>query len=73
MFEESQGIFQNTRIQKGVIIPLDYRKLAGISSGEEEDTISAIIESQTSYSLLEDTTLAYVTQGTLDDFIKRNQ
>lgn len=46
VFEEPQGIFRNTRLQKRVTIPLDYRKMAGIfSDEEEEETNSVVVES----------------------------
>lgn len=50
-------------------MPLDYRKLAGISSNEEE-TNSAVAKTQTSDSFLEDTVSAYMAQGNPLEFIK---
>lgn len=47
-------------MQKGIAVPLDYSKLAGISSDEEEGINSAVTESRTSDPVLEDTTSMYM-------------
>lgn len=52
-------------------MPLDYQKLAGIPSNEEEGPNSAMAESQTSYSFLENTASVYMVQGNLKEFMKR--
>lgn len=62
MFKELQAIFQNTRVQKGVALPLDYMKLDGILSDEEENKNLSIAKSQTSDSFLEYTALAYMVE-----------
>lgn len=51
-------------------MPLDYRRLAGISLDDEEDTNSPNAESRTSNSFLEETTLVYMV-GTPKDFLRR--
>lgn len=43
VFSEIRGVFWNTWIQKGVVVPLNYRKLAGISSNEEETNLSVAV------------------------------
>lgn len=50
VFEVPQNIFQNTRIRREIAKPLDYRKLAEISSDEKVNTNLTIQESQTSNS-----------------------
>lgn len=48
---------------------MDYRQLVGISSNEEDEN-SAITESQTSYSLMEEIATIYMA-GTMEDFMTR--
>lgn len=63
MSEESQGVFH--------LILLDYLKLAGISSDEEEDTNLGMTEFLTSILFLEDNASAYIMQGNLEELMKR--
>lgn len=50
VFSDIHGISRNTLIQMSVVVLMDYYKLARISSDKEEETNSAIAESQTSDS-----------------------
>lgn len=61
-----------TTESKRVIISLDYRKLAGISSDEEEeeDKNLVFVESETSNSFLEDTASIHMV-GTPNNFKRR--
>lgn len=45
VFSEIRDVFRNTRLQKEVILPLDYRKIAGVFSDEEEISNSTVPES----------------------------
>lgn len=71
VFEEAQGVFRNSWLQKGVAISLDYRKMAVIFFDEEEETNSIVAESQTSNSFWANIASAYMMQGNLKKFMKR--
>ena len=56
---KSEGVYQHTRIQTGIIAPVDYNALArGIEASDEH---SAIAESQSSNSYMENEAFAYMT------------
>lgn len=52
-------------------VPLDYWKMARISSNEEEGINSVIAEIQTSDSFLEDSASAHMAQENSKGFMKR--
>lgn len=66
-----RDVFQNIWLQKGVPVPLDYRKIVGISSNEEEVINSTVAKSQTFDLFLEGSASVHMAQENAKELMKK--